>query len=168
MAQDARGYRLLSEEKRLLPVKLGPEELRERGRQAGALCLQIESLDEEIEGLKSRAKALALSVDVREIDRRTVERALRTETEDRMVEVRIEAEMRTGTVREVRVDTGEVLRERAMTPDEAQGTMFSFAPEPGAGAEGESEAPTRRRGKPPLPRPTRREAKRCARRTGSA
>jgi chromosome segregation ATPase len=119
-----RMHRILSKAQRSLPCKLSDAELKTRGRQAAALAYEIESIEASIEGLKSQSKALGANIETKESERRQVERVLRTETEDRQVEVVVEADMRSGTVTERRTDTNEVLCERGMTHEEAQASLF--------------------------------------------
>ncbi len=126
-----RVHRILSKEQRNLPVKLTDPELLGKGRAAGALGFEIESIDAQIDGLKTTAKGLQATRDTRDNELRQIVRCIRAGVEDRPVEVVVEADMRTGEVREVRYDTGEVLSTRGMTKDEAQGALFD-GPEPAA------------------------------------
>ena len=110
-----------------MPCRLTDVELRERWRQHGVLEIEIEAIEAELEGTKSHQKSLAAKAEEREAERRSLSRICRAEAEDRQVDVEVRLELRTGTVTEVRTDTGEVLHERAATMDERQGVMFAEA-----------------------------------------
>lgn len=128
--------KILAREKRKLPCKLGGIELLERGSTVGALEYEIESLESQAEGLKSEVKSLVAQVEKKQRELRSLSRVLRTKQEEREVIVQVEVD-RQGLVREIRVDTNEVLRERNLTAQEAQTVMpFSSGEEVPEGEEG--------------------------------
>lgn len=120
--------RILRREKRRLPVKLEQHEMLDRARQVATLDGEIDLLTQQAEKLKQEVKSLSAEGDVKMTQLRDLARVLRLGQEEREVPISIEVD-RTGTVREVRVDTGEVVRERPLTAQEAQETL-DFGPEP--------------------------------------
>lgn len=113
-----------------LPVKLTNEEKIAKGLEQARLRDAIRAVKAEkkvaMTGFAERLAAL-------EKDRDRVSDDIRDGIETRAVEVREERNYRLGTLRLVRVDTGEVVETRAMTAEEreeAQVTMF-----PGGGAQ---------------------------------
>lgn len=108
-------WEIITETTRGLPVSLTDEEMAERGYQLGKLEREIR---EREENRRSVMRDLKAQIDA---DRgRAVELAetLESRTEDRAVPVRIEGSFSGNVVRVVRVDTGEVVEERAMSADE--------------------------------------------------
>lgn len=108
-------WELITETTRGLPVTLTDEEMAERGHQLGKLEREIREREEH---RRSVMKDLKAQIDA---DRgRAVElsETLESRTEDRAVPVRIEGSFAGNVVRVIRIDTGEMIEERAMSADE--------------------------------------------------
>jgi hypothetical protein len=119
-----RVFRILRTEKRKLPVKLTPDEFRAAAKRAAQIADEIASTDREIEGYQSTVKGLKARKETLEVERSQESRKVRLEVEDREVEVAVEVEDGTNTVFERRTDTNEILRERGLTQQEAQVSIF--------------------------------------------
>jgi len=108
-------WELITETTRPLPVALTDEEMADRGHALGKLEREIR---EREENRRSVMRDLKAQIDA---DRgRAVElsEALERRSEDRAVPVRVEGSFAGNVVRVVRVDTGEMVEERAMSADE--------------------------------------------------
>lgn len=144
----AKVRRILAREKRMLPVRLTDAELIDRGRMIGALGFEIDSLESQVLGLKEQAKALAATSVVKTGELRQLAKVVRVGQEERLVPVQVEADMKTGQVIEVRMDTGEIIRERGMTSQEAQSVMDFGNPAAAAEAPKDVTPPKALKGKP--------------------
>jgi murein L,D-transpeptidase YcbB/YkuD len=120
-----RYLRVIKKAKEQLSVKLDEGEILDRARKAASIQRQIQELESEEEQAKAQATSKKKQAERLDQDRRRLEFAVHQGSEEREVEVAHEADMRTGVVQEVRLDTREVLRERRMTSEESQGVMFS-------------------------------------------
>jgi peptidoglycan hydrolase CwlO-like protein len=111
---------LLHTETRYLPVRLTPGELIDRVDQFSETLRLEKQLAERHEAEKARMK-----VELKDIEGRKAREAAIIESrhEDRRVEVQHVLDADKPLVREVRQDTGEVLRERAATQAELQRSL---------------------------------------------
>ena len=106
-----------------LPVALAPEELQAKATIAARKMAEREQVLEErqtaLAGFKERVSAL--DTEVRELMRHVREGAV-----DQEVRVEHTMDWKSNSVVTVRLDTGEEVRRRAMTPEERQGNLFRF------------------------------------------
>lgn len=107
--------------KQKLPVKLNEAEMRALGMKASELKDQLEKqkLAKKADNESWKAKIVGSQ---RELDDALI--ALGMGAEERNVEVVTEWIFRTNSVRTRRLDTGEVVSEREMTPEERQASLF--------------------------------------------
>lgn len=127
-----RVFRLLSRERRTLPVKLKDDEWDAKAKRLADISDEIQSVDSEVERIKSTIKEIKARKESLAAEAKQVARVVRTGCEDREVDVMIEVEEATKTVYERREDTNEVIRERGLTAQEAQVAMFGpEQPQPG-------------------------------------
>lgn len=109
-------HQVLRTEVRELPVRLAPDELRERGQKMAQLKADLEEHKRESKEAskerKDKENALESAIS-------SIARAIREKEEKRPVDVEIRF-VGTGRVAEVRVDLGTVLLERMLDKDEAQ------------------------------------------------
>lgn len=108
---------LLHQESRYLPVRLTQEELIARVDQFSETLRLGKQLAERHELEKARMKAELKDQEAREGREAAI---IESRHEDRRVEVHHILEIERNLVREVRQDTGEILRERAATQEELQ------------------------------------------------
>lgn len=118
----------------LLPVELLEHEVREKGEELARLIARHDAIkDAHKQAAKQQKEELeGVNLEIREIGEE-----VRTRKERRRVEVQERFYPEKGNVATVRMDTGEVVRTRAMSPAEKeasrQGTLFRV--HPGASAE---------------------------------
>jgi len=117
---------LLYSESRYLPVKLTPSELLDRVDQLSETFRLAGQLEARHEAEKARMKAELKDMEARQIRETKI---IESRHEDRRVDVRHILDASAVLVREVRQDTGEVLRERAATRDELQRSIPGTEPE---------------------------------------
>lgn len=101
----------------LLPVKLTETEIKERGRKLAHLYEEIEIA--EI-GKAAAARASKDRIETLQAEAGAIARVIRSGQEDREVQVQEEKDYSEGVCRMKRLDTGEVVETRAMTPQELQ------------------------------------------------
>lgn len=109
--------RLLSRAPQMIPCKLSPLEFEER---AGQLARELANRRELLAEQALRKKEMKLAVDALEARIGELSQVVATREEERLIEVETKADDMTGKVCMIRLDTGEVVAERAMTPDERQ------------------------------------------------
>lgn len=107
-----------------LPVVLSQSELLAFGKEAGELDLAMRLAREDLDAVK---KAAAETAKTNEARRREIARMQRDGVEMRSVECEIRFDFDAGVARTVRLDTDEVVSERAVTDEERQ-TSFGEAP----------------------------------------
>jgi hypothetical protein len=111
-----------------LPVKATNEELLDAGRNLAGLHKEIAQVESEIERIKANAKAdLVIEKGLLEDKMRRCQvnaRIVNEGTIERLVQCREEKVFATGTVRVVRLDTLEIVSERALESDERQAALF--------------------------------------------
>ena len=107
-----------------LPCRLSNDEVRERGEKVAELHRQRDALE-----IKRKETVDLIKAQVNEIDGQIV--ALCTEiigkAEWRSVEVKREKDFKRNVEELIRVDTGEVVQTRALTPEERQVEMLPLA-----------------------------------------
>jgi len=106
-----------------LACKLDAEELRERGDLAADLSSEIDRCDRELTSVKAHYKSEITS---RQADLSQALREIKARECRRDVKCQVIPDFDTNSVRTVRADTFEVIRERAMTYDERQGELVSI------------------------------------------
>ena len=109
--------RLLSRAPELIPCKLSPLEFEER---AGQLARELTNRRELLAEQALRKKEMKLAVDELEAKIGELSHVVATREEERLIEVETKADDTTGKVCIIRLDTGEVIRERNMTAEERQ------------------------------------------------
>lgn len=102
---------------KMLRIKLTDAEMRDRGMAAAAKRAEWRALDAEFDAYKKEQKG---KMDALEADIDVLLTQIDNGHESRPVACRKEYVYRTNTVRVVRVDTGEVIEERAMMPEEIE------------------------------------------------
>ena len=102
---------------KMLRIKLTDAEMRDRGQAAAAKRAEWRALDAEFDAYKKEQKG---KMDALEADIDVLLTQIDNGHESRPVACRKEYVYRTNTVRVVRVDTGEVIEERAMMPEELE------------------------------------------------
>lgn len=100
---------------RKLPVKLTNEEVRLRGKRLAALQAEIASLETK---KKAAADDFKSQIGERETEMSRLTREINEERELRDVQVTEEKNWELGEVHLIRLDTGEVVEIRPMTPQE--------------------------------------------------
>lgn len=103
-----------------LACKLTEHELVAKGDELLAALAEVDELKDE---KKASAAEFAAQIKAAEKKARDLRTVITTKTEKRDVEVAEERLYATNTVRVVRPDTGEIVRERAMTSSERQGEL---------------------------------------------
>jgi hypothetical protein len=115
-----------------LPVRLSPDELRERGEALAHHRGLAERHNAQAAEVKAELKKRAESIES-EISRLAA--VIRGKAEARPVVVEVRLTKKPGWVEEVRIDTGEVIASRHGTPEELQTDMldvpFDAIPMPG-------------------------------------
>ena len=106
--------------KQLLPVPLTEKEIAERAKRAAAFRAMVAEYEAS---KKSAADHWKAKIELAENERDGLLDAIAMGTEERPVECLESREYRLGVVRVVRVDTGEVISDRAMSFAERQGTL---------------------------------------------
>ena len=102
-------------ETKILPVRLTDLELLERGQRVAELLRQVSEIEEEKKATNSDFKA---RIEEREGELHDLGSQIRNKAEQREVEVMRQADEEAGIESTIRVDTGEVIGTRAMTPTE--------------------------------------------------
>jgi len=92
----------------------------ESAARAFELAVLVRKIEDEETAAKAAAAAARDSMKELDADLRRLARVVREGKEDRQVEVRVTRNPTDATVETVRVDTGEIVRSRAMTPEERQ------------------------------------------------
>lgn len=101
----------------ILPVKLTETEIRERGiKLAGVL----QDIGKEETAKKDAASAAKSRIDLLETEATKIAFAIRAGQEDREIQVEEQKDYEAQEVRTARLDTGEIVHRRAMTPKELQ------------------------------------------------
>jgi hypothetical protein len=98
-------------------VKLTAEEWAERAEGMAAAFAKMEELDEKLKLKKAEHKA---KYEVLQEKHKDLAKQVRTREEYRSVEVEIRADWTLGKIETYRMDTGECIRSREMTPQERQ------------------------------------------------
>ena len=102
------------------PVVLTPSEMEQK---AAEMTKVLDEID-ELEAQKKQATAhIKAQIDGKKAELRELRSVRRAGKEDREIELCEEYVFSTNTVKVVRTDTGEVVRERAMRADERQGEL---------------------------------------------
>lgn len=104
----------------LLPVDLTEAEWAQRAEEMAKVYGQIEETDEKIATAKAAHKERRKVLDEQFTE---LARQVRTRKEERMVECEERANWDDGRMETWRLDTGEMLRARDMTPQERQRTL---------------------------------------------
>lgn len=118
--------RTISVENEMLPVDLTDSEKIDFGRRLADIGFEIA----EKESAKSSiAKQIGEEIKELEAQANTVGACIRSGTERREIPVETSADDVTLEVVKIRIDTGEVLSRRAMTPEERQVSMFRDDPQ---------------------------------------
>ena len=109
--------RIFSRSPQLLPCTLTPAEFNEK---ASELAHTIGKLRETLAAQELRKKEMKLELAEIEATRDALAQIVATREEHRLIDVALHANDVTGRVSVVRMDTGEVTTERAMSPEERQ------------------------------------------------
>lgn len=117
---------------RNLPVALDTDTLAERGQELAQLGVDIEAAKE---ARKAEAKAAQDEINGMEERRRQLQKLVARGSEDRPVKCHRVGNWDANLIRYIRVDTGEVVEERAMEADERQASMFPNEPDGAQGAQ---------------------------------
>lgn len=104
----------------MLPCSLTDEEMVARSKEHAASQDAIDSLEIEKKLVMENFKARLQILEARERELRAI---VRTSSEDRAVECVESFELRLGVARTIRVDTGEMIRERALRSSELQPSL---------------------------------------------
>lgn len=104
----------------ILPVKLTESEIADRGKKAAAARLRVAEIEAKKKEAADHWKA---KLELAENERDEFLDVIATGSEDREVECIETFEFRAGLVTVVRADTGEKIRERAMTSSERQPSL---------------------------------------------
>ena len=99
----------------LLPVPLSPDEWSDRATASAMLGGEIAGLEA---GLKEGRTRIRAEIRMLQEERVRCDRAIRDQSEDRPVGVRVLADLAGGCALLVRVDTGEVIDRRSLTEGE--------------------------------------------------
>ncbi len=119
-------------EMRTLPVRLADDELLGYGDEAARL---FAAAQHEEDALREHAKETRGFIEQKREHALELLRRVREKSEDREVECERTADFATRKLRVIRMDTGEVVQERALTFDELQGRLFVV--DPGKASESE-------------------------------
>lgn len=106
--------------KELLPCQLTEREKLSKGQELVARLGEKEELEER---MKSAASAFKRQITVKDEESRKLSGEIRTGIEHRQIECRVIASFAQNSVETMRMDTGEVIRSRAMLPEERQGAL---------------------------------------------
>ena len=105
---------------------------------AQEMAIRVEELDKVEEEKKAVNDGFKAKIDTLKGQIRGAAHKINTGQEQRLIDCRVDKDFATNQVRVVRLDTQEVVEERALTPDERQQMMeFKDMPPP-QGPEGES------------------------------
>ena len=105
-----------------LPVPLTDQEIKERSKRQAQVEGELEQHSIHEQNVKAELKATRNRL---EAERSKLAAQVRSESEIRPVVVEHIADFVTGIVSEARADTGVVLRQRELHPEERQGTLLS-------------------------------------------
>lgn len=109
---------------------LSEDEIRDRAFEAGNLDLEIEVSETNFDVQRKEHK---VHIEELEAMRTNLLREIRTKQTSREVECVVESIYHPAfVVRTTRTDTGEIVHERSMTPDERQGNFFAIEGERGS------------------------------------
>jgi hypothetical protein len=111
---------LMGSKKEDLACKLTQEELLDRGQQLARVNSEIDQHETHSKQVKDDLKATESRLDA---ERAKWAGVVRARAEYRPVEVDMIADFKEGVVREIRTDTGEEVRARALTDAERQGKL---------------------------------------------
>lgn len=114
----------------LLPCKLTPDEIRDRGAELVKVLAKIDAIEAEKKAAVDQFKA---RIQIQESRARELRTAIEGESEDREVEVIESFELRLGVARTTRTDTGEQIRERALRSSELQPSLPAIDDSPQMG-----------------------------------
>jgi hypothetical protein len=106
---------LLKTEKQSLMTKLTHDECREKGKELAELCQKIRKAEDDE---AARRKAIKENIDGLRSDQVSLATVVKEGQEYRLVDVRIELDGE--TVRQARIDTGEIVFTRPATKEELQ------------------------------------------------
>ena len=115
--QDSANVEYLKPFSKLLPCKLSNEELLERGQQLGAVTQDIADEEARQVSIKQELKARLTEL---ESQRMQLATQITRREEMREVEIVPERDYTLAKYYEIRQDTGEVVKERPLTPEERQ------------------------------------------------
>lgn len=101
----------------ILPVKLTNDELRERGERLAGLLEEIATEEAEKKAANDMAKDVIERLETKAY---MLARVIRSRQEDREVQVDEVEDLEAKEFRTVRIDTGETVHRRRMTPEELQ------------------------------------------------
>lgn len=107
-------------EKQVLPCKLTPDEVRERGEELASVLGQLKELDARESEFKADLKSKRTPL---ESQRDYLRDVVNAKQESRGVEVELWADFTTGNVEFIRQDTGECITSRGLRPEERQGKL---------------------------------------------
>lgn len=107
----------LKTEVRELPVRLSPDELFERAQQLADCHTQLAEHDEHASAKKKELAKARQEIVTR---RAVLSGVVKRREEPRQVRVSVQTDMTERVYREVREDTGEVIAERPLRPEEMQ------------------------------------------------
>ena len=118
-----RATRTTARSTEILPCKLTGEEIQAKAQIAARRLAERDTLEDQLSTVKSEFKAKLEDIDaeVRETMRHVREGAI-----ERSVQVETLMDWKSNSVTTVRLDTGEVIRTRAMTPEERQTRLFDL------------------------------------------
>ena len=111
-----------------LPVELTPDEVRAKGVELAARVDEMYAIDVERKEAAAAIRERRADVEAQVIE---LKGEVRSGREYREVECRLEPDFQAGVMQIVRVDTGEFVRSRPLSPDERQPALFAID---GAGA----------------------------------
>jgi hypothetical protein len=111
-------------ETRTLRCRLTERELLERGHRLASLHAEISSLED---ARRSSASEYKSQIDLAEAQLSAIAREVRSGAQERQVEVRREKDFDRNVEEVIRLDTGEVVETRALTPQERQGELHLLA-----------------------------------------
>lgn len=106
-----------------LRCELTDDEIRER---ADGAALKAHERDRLEDARSVQNKAMKADIDDLDVWIRQLLGEVRTRSIYRDVEVTDSADFKSGTMRTLRLDTGEIVRERALTEEEKQGKLFEL------------------------------------------
>lgn len=121
---DTAGWATDTDSEELLYVNLTPAELTERGQQLAATSQLHDSVEEEA---KEIASSYRTQIKGHRNKMKALSKVIEEKREERMVPVVDRPDYGTNLMVTIRVDTGEIIRSRTLTPEELQGQLFGEA-----------------------------------------